>query len=145
MAESREITVDADGAVLGRLASNVAKRLLEGESVVVINIEKAIITGEPKRIFQRYKEKLERGDRKKGPFYPRQPDRLFHRVVRGMLPYKQKKGNEAIKRLKIIIGKLETEKSAQISKGIADIKTKYVTVGELCERFGAKPRWKEVK
>ncbi|RLC79633.1 MAG: 50S ribosomal protein L13, partial [Chloroflexi bacterium] len=29
--------VDADGAILGRLAANVAKRLLLGEEVIVVN------------------------------------------------------------------------------------------------------------
>ncbi len=145
MPENKEIIIDAEGAVLGRLASTVAKKLLNGENLVVINIEKAIITGEPDMIFQKYKEKRERGDRMKGPFYPRQPDRLFQRVVRGMLPHRQKRGMDALRRLKIIVGNAEAEKAERISKSAADIRAKYTTVGELCERLGANPRWKEIK
>ena len=39
--------VDADGAVLGRLASVLAKRLLMGEDIIVVNAEKAVISGSP--------------------------------------------------------------------------------------------------
>ena len=40
--------IDGDGAVAGRLASTAAKTLLKGEDVIIVNAEKAIITGEPK-------------------------------------------------------------------------------------------------
>lgn len=141
----KQIIINAEGAVLGRLASTVAKNLLNGENITVVNIEKAIITGEPDMIYQRYKHRRERGDRNKGPFYPRQPDRLFQRVVRGMLPHRQKRGMDALRNLKIVMGKTGAEKSVQISKTVADIKAKYTTVGELCERLGANPRWKQTE
>ncbi len=139
----KETVIDAEGAVLGRLASTAAKKLLNGENVTVINIEKAIITGEPDMIYQKYKHKRERGDRNRGPFYPRQPDRLFQRVLRGMLPYKQRRGMDALQRLKIVMGKTEAEKTERISRNIDNIKSKYETVGHLCERLGATPRWKD--
>lgn len=142
MQERKEIIINAEGAVLGRLAATVAKKLLEGENVAVINIEKAIITGEPDMIYQKYKHKRERGDRNKGPFYPKQPDRLFQRVIRGMLPYKQKRGMDALRRLKIFMGKNSME-GERISKNIMDIKSKYTVLGNLCERLGANPRWKQ--
>lgn len=138
----KEIVIDAEGAVLGRLASTVAKKLLNGGKVVVTNIEKAIITGEPDMIYQRYKHRRERGDRNKGPFYPKQPDRLFQRVLRGMLPYKQGRGMDAMRRLKIVMGKSAAE-GERISRNIGNIKSKYETLGNLCERLGANPRWKE--
>jgi len=144
MPENKEIVIDADGAVLGRLASTVAKKLLNGENITVINIEKAIITGEPDMIYQIYKHKHERGDRNRGPFYPRQPDRFFQRVLRGMLPYKQGRGMDAMRRLKIVMGKTDVV-GERASKNIADIKSKYETLGHLSERLGANPRWKEIK
>lgn len=138
---AKETVINAEGAVIGRLASVVAKKLLNGESVTVTNIEKAIITGEPDMIYQIYKHKRERGDRNRGPFYPRQPDRLFQRVLRGMLPYKQKRGMDAMRRLKIAAGKSDVE-GIRIAKSIANVRSKYAVVGDLCERLGAKPRWK---
>ncbi len=144
MPEKKETVIDAEGAVLGRLASSVAKKLLQGNSIKVVNIEKAIITGEPDMIYQKYKHKRERGDRMKGPFYPRQPDRLFQRVLRGMLPYKQGSGMDAMRRLEISAGK-SAEKSEKAGKGIPEVHAKYVTVGDLCERLGATPRWKDAQ
>lgn len=144
MPENKEIVIDAEGAVLGRLASIVAKKLLNGENVIVINIEKAIITGEPDMIYRIYKHKRERGDRNKGPFYPRQPDRFFQRVLRGMLPHRQKKGMDAMRRLKIVMGKADVA-GERASKSIDDIRSKYETLGHLSERLGATPRWKEIK
>ncbi|HYA71504.1 MAG TPA: uL13 family ribosomal protein, partial [Thermoplasmata archaeon] len=37
--------VDASGLVLGRAASHIAKRLLNGETIVVVNAEKSVVTG----------------------------------------------------------------------------------------------------
>ena len=37
--------IDSEGAVLGRLCTVVAKRLLNGEDIAVVNSEKAIVTG----------------------------------------------------------------------------------------------------
>jgi len=144
MPENKETVIDAEGAVLGRLASTVAKKLLNGENVTVTNIEKAIITGEPDMIYQIYKHKRERGDRNKGPFYPRQPDRFFQRALRGMLPHRQKRGMDAMRRLKIVMGKSDIA-GERTSKNIADIKSKYVTLGKLSERLGANPRWKQAE
>ena len=131
------IVVNADGAVLGRLATVLAKRLLEGEEIVVINAENAIITGEKGVIENRFYEKRERGDRIKGPFYPRYPDMILKRVVRGMLPYKQS-------RLKVFMGDPDNlkVKSEKIKfKTIEDIESKYITIGSLSKSLGAKPRW----
>ena len=48
-----EVVVDASGIVLGRLASYVSKLILEGEVVVVINAEKAVITGRKESIIEK--------------------------------------------------------------------------------------------
>ena len=46
--------IDAKNAVVGRLASNSAKVLLNGEKVIIMNAGKAIITGEPLVTKQKY-------------------------------------------------------------------------------------------
>ncbi len=136
--------VDADGAVLGRLASQLAKRLLMGENIIVVNVEKAVISGERKMIEKRFLEKLQRGGPEKGPFYPKYPDRLLKRVVRGMLPYKKQKGSQALKKLRVYMGVPEhlSEKPEKFGKQSSELRCKYMTVGDLCEALGAKPRWK---
>ena len=97
------IYVDAGNKVVGRLASSVAKMLLSGESVTIVNAEKAVIMGRPKATIGIYRQKRARGDPYHGPFYPKRPDMLIKRIVRGMLPYKTARGREAFKRLKVFI------------------------------------------
>jgi len=136
---------DAENQILGRLSSVIAKNLLEGEEVIVVNCEKAVLSGNPKSKLEEYREKVQRGDPHKGPFFPRQPDGIFRRTVRGMLPWHKPKGKSAFKRLKVFIGvpeelkdkKFEKSKEADASK----LKVKYITLGELSLRLGGKKRW----
>ncbi len=93
--------IDATGCAMGRLASVVAKRLLLGEKVEIVNAEKAVVTGEAQNFF---KEKVARGSRDWGPYYPQQSNMIFRRVIRGMLPFKNTRGREAFKRLRVHIG-----------------------------------------
>ncbi|KYK34125.1 MAG: 50S ribosomal protein L13 [Thermoplasmatales archaeon SG8-52-3] len=132
--------IDASGAILGRLSTFTAKRLLKGEEIAVINSEKAIISGKKSSIKNRYKEKRELGTYRKGPFYPRMPDMIVKRTIRGMIPYQTPHGRTAFKRLKCYIGvpkefegkKFESIKSAE--KQPVD----YVTIEELSRSLGAK-------
>lgn len=134
--------IDAEGAVLGRLASRVAKMLLEGEKIIIVNAEKTIISGRPEMVLERFKEKRERGSPKKGPFYPRYPDKIIRRVVRGMLPYKKYKGKNAFKNLKVFIGCPENYKNKiqakELVKTADELNCKFVTLGEICKKLGAK-------
>jgi len=76
--------IDAEGAILGRLCTNAAKNLLNGEEIAIINSEKAIISGKKPSIKNHYKQKRKVGTYRKGPFFPRTPDRIVKRSVRGM-------------------------------------------------------------
>ena len=96
--------VDATGLVLGRLASVTAKRLLAGEEIQIINAEKAIITGSKDNIYDKYLARRHRGTKERGPYYPRRPEMIFLRTVRGMLPYKLRRGRDAMSRLRVYIG-----------------------------------------
>ncbi len=96
-------TIDANDMVMGRLASIVAKMLLSGDTVNVVNAEKSVIIGNPSAILEGYKAKRARGDPYHGPFFPKTPERIFKRTVRGMVPYKTPRGKEAFKRLKVFI------------------------------------------
>jgi large subunit ribosomal protein L13 len=96
--------VNAEELILGRMASIVAKRLLRGETITIVNAEKAVISGKRRSKVREAKEFLQVGHPRKGPFHYRRPDRIVRRTVRGMLPYKQPKGKQAYKRLKVFIG-----------------------------------------
>jgi large subunit ribosomal protein L13 len=138
---SNNITIiDANGLILGRLASNVAKLLLEGENVIILNAEKAAISGKRQQIVQEAKTFLEVGHPRKGPNHPRRPDRIVSRTIRGMLPWRKPKGKEAYKRLRVYLGiPMEyVNKTAQtILEASADkLKSPYITVSELAKEVG---------
>ena len=132
--------IDADGAILGRMCTNVAKRLLSKENIAVVNSEKAIISGKKSVIKNRYKQKREVGTYRKGPFFPRMPDRLVKRTVRGMIPYQTPHGREAFKKLKCYMGipkEFEGKKFEKIED--ADkLPVEYITIEELSRALGAK-------
>jgi large subunit ribosomal protein L13 len=96
--------IDATGLVLGRAASVIAKRLLQGESIVVVNSEKAIVTGSRPRVLAFYTAARARGSVRSGPHFPRYPDRIFRRTVRGMVPHQKTRGKEAMDRIEVHIG-----------------------------------------
>ncbi len=96
--------VDASGLVLGRAASVIAKRLLNGESIVVVNAERAVVTGSHQQVVASYTEARARGSVRSGPHFPRYPDRIFRRTVRGMVPHLKTRGKEAMRRLEVHIG-----------------------------------------
>jgi large subunit ribosomal protein L13 len=135
-----ETIIDATNSILGRLGTNVAKRLLNGENIIIVNSEKAIIVGKKRSIVEDYKKKRELGTSRKGPFFPRMPDRIVKRCIRGMLPYQQPKGREALKRLKCYIGvpeELKDKKFEIVKEAIASNPVEYITIGELSKYLGA--------
>ncbi len=98
------ILINADGLILGRMASQVAKRLLNGEELIIVNAEKAILSGKRKSKIAEAKQFLEVGAPMRGPFHYRRPDRIVRKTVRGMLPFTQPKGKTAYARLKVFMG-----------------------------------------
>ena len=132
--------INANGLIIGRLASVVAKKLLNGEKVIIVNAEKAVISGKKKSKVAEAKEFLEVGSPKRGPFHYRRPDRILRKTVRGMLPFKQPKGKTALRKLKVFISVPEglrgqemiTVKEAQATK----LKGPYFTLAELAKEIG---------
>lgn len=114
MSEDNGVTVyDGTGMVAGRLATRIAKQILNEERVVVVNADKVVVTGTKERVIREYRAKRNRGKIRKGPYYPRQPHMIFKRVVRGMVPYRQPKGRAAHKRLICHIGVPEEFEGAE--------------------------------
>lgn len=138
-----EMVIDASNCILGRLGSRVSKELVKGKTIKVINAEKAVISGNPKHVENILSEKIKRGDPYHGPFYPREPDQIIKRVVRGMLP-KNTKGRNALKKLKVYISipdSLKDKKPVRIGAAENKLKCKYVELGKLAGKLGAKVRW----
>lgn len=134
--------IDATGLVLGRLASVTASRLLAGEEINIINAEKAIITGNKVSIYSDYGQARARGTKERGPYFPRRPEMILKRTVRGMLPYKLKRGRDALSRLRIYVGIPRELKGMQFEQPDgAKMRTagtlNYIELGDLSKRLGA--------
>ncbi|RQD85266.1 50S ribosomal protein L13, partial [Methanosalsum natronophilum] len=79
--------INANRLIMGRLASIVAQKLLAGEEISIVNAENAIISGSKIKTIEDYVKFQEIGTREWGPYFPKRPDRILKRTVRGMLPY----------------------------------------------------------
>lgn len=134
--------IDATDAILGKIATRIAKMLLLGEKVDVVNCENIIVTGNKKWILSEFKQRRARGTPSKGPFYPRYPHMIVKRTIRGMLSRKKDRGRKAFKRLKCHIGVPEEFKGKKIEiikdalKGQNVIR--YLTLKEISKHLGAK-------
>lgn len=132
--------VDGENMIFGRLASQIAKRLVRGEEIHLINAEKLIIIGNPKQITQRYLTK--RGLRHKGtpersPVWSKVPHLLVKRMVRGMLPMKSSRGKVALGRLRVYTGNPKRlEQNTKLENATFDGMSKHVTVYEICKSIG---------
>jgi large subunit ribosomal protein L13 len=126
-----KIIYDGTDCVFGRLASSVAKDLLKGNSVDVINCEKIIVSGDKKLFAQKVltKGEMGRGGSLKGPKYPRVADKLVKRMIRGMLPRDRMKGQDAFRRLKCYEGG-EAEGAVKLNH---QKPMKYSTIKEIVE------------
>ena len=156
MAEATTFVYNAEDKVLGRLASVVAKQLIsakkagEDTRVIIVNAEKAIVTGKRSSVLSDYRAKYELNHPRKGPFFPRMPDQILKRTVRGMLPYqKNSSGRNALKSLRVEIGTpsdlsgdlpdgCEWGDSTKIDRPLPE---RFVRLGEISKELGVKVRW----
>jgi large subunit ribosomal protein L13 len=142
--------INAEKQVLGRIASYAAKQALLGEEVIIVNAEKAVISGKKDSVCAKNLEKLDirnLGNPRNGPFHQKRPDRYVRRAVRGMLPFKMPRGREAFKKVCVYIGVPESEiKRNHDVKKIEFVKLDYMqktlkdytTVAEVCKAIGGK-------
>ena len=148
---------NADGLIMGRLASTVAELLIKAaredrdDKVIIINSEKAIVSGRPRSVLNTYQAKYKLNHPRKGPFFPRMPDMIMKRTVRGMLPYQRKSsGRRALRNLRVEIGcpsHLESDlpeghESGDDSKIRRALPDRFILLGEISANLGAPThRW----
>ena len=141
------VVVDAAQQVAGRMASKIAKLLIEGRHVVVLNAETSLMSGSKKNIFAEYMQRKELKsivNPINAPHRPRQPNMILNRMIRGMLPRRKPKGQNAFKRLKVHIG-IPTPYRTVEKMTFEDAKPKkqlqlYVTIGEIAVNQGWRKR-----
>jgi large subunit ribosomal protein L13 len=137
------VFVDATDQIAGRLSSKVAKLLLSGKKVIVVNAERSLISGSRTSVVNQWKERLELASHVNpiyGPIHPRRPDNILRRMVRGMVPRKKPKGATAMKRLRVYIGVPEGIDSTKLKKFEDAAASRpipvYVTMGDLSKSLG---------
>ena len=142
MSGTARTVVDAEDLVLGRMASIVAKRLLKGERIELVNAESVVVSGKRLQVIKEWKKFLEVGGRKRGPIHWRRPNTMVRRTIRGMLPYRKTRGREAFKRLRVHIGVPEelagVEKETISEAHVSRLGGRYVTIGEIAVNIGWK-------
>ena len=158
MAEAATLVYDATDKILGRLASLVAKQLISArkagheQRVIIYNAEHAVVSGPKTRGLAYYDGKYKLNHARKGPFYPRMPDQILKRTVRGMLPYqKNSSGRAALRDLRVLIGKPSNLSGEELPDGHAwgdtgpidrPLPLKFVRLGEISSSLGVDAsRW----
>ncbi|THU49444.1 hypothetical protein C4D60_Mb06t09630 [Musa balbisiana] len=104
---ARRVVVDARHHMLGRLASIVAKELLNGQRVVIVRCEEICLSGglvRQKMKYLRFLRKRMNTKPSHGPIHFRAPAKILWRTIRGMIPHKTKRGAAALARLKAYEG-----------------------------------------
>ena len=156
MAEATTYVYNAEDKILGRLASIVAKKLIsakkagEDTRVIIVNAEKAIVSGKRTSVLSDYRKKYELNHARKGPFFPRMPDQILKRTVRGMLPYqKNSSGRAALKALRVEIG-TPTDLSGDLPDGCEwgdsskierPLPERFVRLSDISKELGVTVRW----
>lgn len=143
MSSSETVYVDATNQIAGRLASKVAKQIISGKRVVVLNAEKSLISGARNSVIIQWKESLELSSRVNpiyGPIHPRRPDNILRRMVRGMVPRTKPSGAAAMKRLRVYIGTPPDVKAEKLTQFKDTAATRpvpvYVSMAELSKNLG---------
>jgi len=143
LSSEETVYIDATNQIAGRLSSKIAKLTLSGKRVVVVNAEKALISGSRTSVINQWKERLELSSRVNpiyGPIHPRRPDNILRRMVRGMVPRKKPKGATAMKRLRVYVGVPSGVDASKITKFEETTARRpipvYVTMGDLSRSLG---------
>jgi ribosomal protein L13, archaeal/eukaryotic len=137
-----DTVIDARDCILGRVASEVAQQALDGDRIAVVNAEDAVITGNPESTIDKYRQHAEIGS-DSGPYYPKRPDGIFKRAIRGMLPYKQDHGREAFENVRVYLGNPYDEDGEVLDGTSLDrlSNIKFISLGEIAEKLGANVTW----
>lgn len=138
------MVIDGTNSVLGRLSTDVAKRLLRRKHVHIVNAEKVVVTGTKEGIMPKFRTRMEispKGNPHKGPKYSRMPDKIVRRAIRGMLPWKTPTGRAAYKNLRVHISVPEELEGKPLEKVAAAENRRekgFMTVAEISRMLGAK-------
>jgi len=145
---TKETVIDARGHMMGRLASIVAKEILNGQKVTLVRCEDMNISGSLYRNRLKYMEFKRKGmnsNPRKGQFHFRAPSKIFWRVVRGMIPHKTARGAAALDRMSTYEGvphPFDRKKRMVVPQALKVLRLKshrkYCRLGDLSSSVGWK-------
>ena len=133
------VVIDAKGAVVGRLGARIAKLLLAGQQVEIINADSAVMVGTLSVAREKYLSRRHQKNKRTpedSPVWPRRPHLLLRRMLRGMLPHKSQRGRDAYARLRVSSGATEGAKTLKITEASSEAKHGMFTLAELCKELG---------
>lgn len=110
----KKIIIDGRNAILGRLASYAAKQALLGKEIIILNCDDIVVSGNPRMVINEYHDIRKKGGASlRGPFFPKQSEKLVKRTIRGMLSYKQGRGEAALDKIRCFKGTPENYKEVK--------------------------------
>src|SRR3972149_8596236 len=159
------LVIDADNMVLGRVAAETAAILLrkkpivlalnaqdgqtievrphEHEMVYIVNAERTVVSGNPNRVTEHFMRRVHlktNTNPRRGPFYPRTPEAIVKRSVRGMVKHRTATGKAVFKKLHVYTGIPEflvNESRVCFRQARADrLSSRRINVGEIARRIG---------
>ena len=140
--EGNKIYIDGSYHILGRLSSWIAKKIIAGDEIVVVNAQNVVVSGKRRYLVESTNQKRDLAvhtNPKRGPFYPRMPDRILRRTVRGMIPWKKRSGKDAFRRFMAYIevpDELSGVEFTTVPEAMRVPSHDYMTIGELARVVG---------
>jgi len=136
--------INGENLVSGRLASVVAKKVIKGELVTIVNAEKVIIVGTTSSILPKYKQRVDArvlSNPHYGPKYDRIPSKMLKKTIKGMLPAKSRTNEKLLKQIKIynLVPKdIDVTKAETIEKMKYGQKGDFMYLGDVAKSLGGK-------
>ena len=137
-----DLVVDATDCIMGRVASEVASRALAGERIAIVNAEAAVITGRREDVIERYQTRNQLGS-DRGPYFPKRPDGILKRAVRGMLPTDRQRGRTALSNVRVYVNNPFDEDGVVLADTSLDrlSNIRFIHLQEISEQLGADVTW----
>ncbi len=138
------ILLDAKNGIAGRIAAKIAKELLKGNDVRIVNVEEAFISGSPGEVVNKYykrRQMTQKANPETAAKWPRKPDLFFKKIITGMLPKHSSRQKDALAKLRVYVGvpkelQDEVKNAAKPEKLISEVKGRSISVKDICHRLG---------
>ncbi len=147
MAKSTWKKLDASDKILGRLCSQIAKKVLLGEHIVITNAKNAVISGNRNTTLKKYVDLMNvrtATNPTHGPFHSSRPDTFLRQRIKLMLPNNDR-GNKAYRKVHVYINDIPKSKQSKYGKpetieiekaSASRLSSKFISIGDVCTHIG---------